>query len=111
MSDELDPGLKRLFAETAGHPADEAFVTVVTARTSRERRLTMLVRPLAGGLVAAAAAAALAMTLGLVLNQGRAVIGPLVSSSPLGWVAGLALVFAGAVCVRSLAPVFTRMRG
>ena len=46
MSNELDPGLKRLFAETAEHPADEAFVSAVTARTSREGRIALSGVPL-----------------------------------------------------------------
>ena len=110
MNDELDPGLRRLFAETAESPADEAFVAGVTARTSRERRVMLVLRPLAGGLLLAVILAALATGLGVALNQSRAVIAPLVSASPAGWAAGLALAFAGAVLVRTLAPVFARVR-
>jgi hypothetical protein len=110
MNDELDPGLKRLFAETAEHPADEAFVSAVTKRTSRERRIVMLLRPLAAGLLAALILGALAAGLGVALNEGRSVVADVVTSSPIGWAAGLALAFAGAVLVRSLAPVVARMR-
>ena len=105
MNNELDPGLRRLFAETAEAPADEAFVAAVTARTSRERRVMMFVRPLAAGLLLSLILAALATGLGVALNQSRAVIAPLVSASPAGWAAGLALAFAGVVLFRTLAPV------
>ena len=105
MNDQLDPGLRRLFAETAEAPADEAFVAAVTSRTSHERRIMMLLRPLAGGLLLAVVLASLATGLGVVLNQSRAVIAPLISASPVGWAAGLALALAGAVLVRTLAPV------
>ncbi|HEX4096034.1 MAG TPA: hypothetical protein VHX64_04855 [Caulobacteraceae bacterium] len=110
MNDELDPGLKRLFAETAEHPADEAFVSAVTRRTSRERRIIMLLRPLAAGLLAALILGALAMGLAVALNEGRSVVADVAPSWPIGWTAGLALAFAGAVLVRSLAPVVARMR-
>lgn len=110
MNNELDPGLRRLFAKTAEHPADEAFVAVVTARTSRERRIMMVVQPLARGVIAAVIFAVLATALGLAFNQGQAVVAAVVSSSPVGWVAGLALAFAGAVCVRTLGPVLARLR-
>lgn len=105
MNDELDPGLRRLFAETAEYPADESFVVAVSARTSHERRIMMVVRPLVRGLIAAAVLAVLATALGLAVNQGQIVIAAAVSSSPLGWVAGLALALAGAVCALALAPV------
>jgi hypothetical protein len=111
MNDELDPGLKRLFAETAEPPADEAFVAAVTRRTSRERRLMMLLRPLAGGLLASAVLAVLATVLGLALSESQAAIADVVNASPVGWIAGLALVLAGVVCVRSLAPLFRMSRG
>ena len=107
---ETDPGLRRLFAETAEHPADEAFVVGVTVRTSRERRIMMVVRPLVRGLVAAAVLAILATALGLAFEHGQGVITAVVSTSPLGWVAGLALVFAGGVCVRALSPVVRLVR-
>ena len=110
MNDELDPGLRRLFAATAENPADEAFVAGVTARTSLERRIMSVLRPLAGGLLLAVSLAALATGLGVALNQSRAVIAPLVSASPVGLAAGLALAFAGVVLFRTLAPVFTQMR-
>ncbi len=107
---ELDPGLRRLFAETAEAPADEAFVAAVSARTSRQRRIMMFVRPLLRGLFAATVLAILATALGLAFNQGQAVIAALVSSSPLGWVAGLALALAGVVCVRALSPLAKLVR-
>ncbi len=105
MNDELDPGLRRLFAETAEYPADEAFVATVSARTSRERRIMMVLRPLVRGLIAAAILAVLATALGLAFTQGQVAITAVVGSSPLGWVVGLALALAGAVCVGALAPV------
>jgi hypothetical protein len=111
MNDELDPGLKRLFAETAEPPADEAFVTAVSHRTSSERRILMVARALAGGLIATLVIAALATGLGIALNESRAVVADLVDSSPMGWTAGLALVFSGAVLVRTLSPVVARIRG
>ena len=110
MNDELDPGLRRLFASTAETPADEAFVAAVTARTSREGRIMSVLRPLAGGLLLAVSLAALAIGLGVVLNQSRAVIAPLVNASPVGLAAGLALAFAGMVCVRTLTPIFRLVR-
>ena len=110
MNDQLDPGLRRLFAETAEAPADEAFVAAVTARTSRERRIMSVLRPLAGGLLLAVSLAALATGLGVALNQSRAVIAPLVSASPAGLAAGLALAFAAAVCARTLTPIFRLVR-
>ncbi len=110
MNDELDPGLRRLFAETAEHPADEAFVTAVTARTSRERRIMMVVRPLARSLVAAAILAVLATALGLAFEHGQPALTAVLGASPIGWVAGLALAFAGAVCVRALSPLVRLVR-
>ena len=110
MNDELDPGLRRLFAETAGSPADESFVAAVAVRTSRERRVMMIVRPLVGGLFAAAILGVLATALGLVFEHGQAAVTAVVNASPLGWVAGLALALAGAVCVRALAPVARLVR-
>ena len=98
MSDELDPGLKRLFASTAEHPADEAFVQAVSSRTSRGRWLALI----APGLAAAFAFAMAAIVFGLVLDQSAKVITPLVAASPAGRAAGLGLVVAGAVCVRLL---------
>ncbi len=110
MNDELDPGLRRLFAETAEHPADEAFVAGVTAVTSRERRIMMIVRPLVRGLILAAVLAILATAMGLAFNQGQAVIAAVVNASPIGWVAGLALALAGVVLVRALGPVLRLVR-
>lgn len=110
MNDELDPCLKRLFAETAEHPADEAFVAMVSRTTSRRRRLMALVRALGGGLLLAVVVAALASGLGVALNQSRVMISAVIGPSPIGWVAGLALAFAGAVLVRTLAPVVSRIR-
>ena len=105
MTNELDPGLRRLFAETAEAPADEAFVTAVAARTSRERRLMLVVRPLVGGLVLALVLAAVSTALGLAISQSQGMISALVSASPLGWICGLALAFAGVVVVRTLGPL------
>jgi hypothetical protein len=105
MSDEFDPGLRRLFAETAEAPADEAFVAAVTKRTSRERRFMMVARPLAAGLVLAMILAVLATGLGLALRLSQGAIMALVTSSPLGWIAGLALAFAGLVVVRTVGPL------
>ena len=104
MSDELDPGLRRLFASTAESPADEAFVAAVTATTSRERRLRMLGRVLAG-FVLGAAILALATSLLPTLNQGVGAVTALVTTSPAGMAAGLAIALAAFVCVRTLAPL------
>lgn len=109
MNDEHDLGLSRLFAETSESPADEAFVAGVSARTSRERRILLVVRPLVVALVGALIIAALATGLGLVVNQARPLIA-LLASSPQGWVCSLALAFAGIVVVRTLAPVVRSMR-
>jgi hypothetical protein len=98
MNDELDPGLRRLFASTSEAPADEAFVEAVAARTSRGRWIALI----APGLLAAFVVAAAAIALGLVLLQSARVITPLVNASPAGWAAGLGLVLAGAVCVRTV---------
>ena len=109
MSDELDPGLRRLFAETADSPADEAFVGAVTARTSRERKLGLVARTLIG--VAALALLALfAAVLAPMLEKSAGSVTALVTASPAGWAAGLALALAGAVCVRTLAPLLPRLR-
>jgi len=105
MSDELDPGLRRLFAATAEHPADEAFVADVTATTERQRRAISLRPALRDALRDGAFAGALAAGIGLVLNQASAPIAALVNASPLGWAAGLTLVAAGVVCVRVIAPL------
>jgi hypothetical protein len=99
MNDALDPDLRRLFAATADHPADEAFVAAVTAQT-RPRR-PMLLRTLWGSAVVVALAAGL----GLAASQASTLIGPLVSGSPVGWGVGLALAGAGALCVRVLGPL------
>ncbi len=104
MSDELDPGLKRLFAATAEAPADEAFVQGVAARTARERRLGLLPRILIGIAVAVLLALSAAV-LAPMLETSAGSIAALVSSSPVGWAAGLALALAGAICARALAPV------
>jgi len=104
MSNELDPGLKRLFAETAEHPADEAFVSAVTARTSREGRIALIVWRLAPAVVGAAALGAL----GLALDQGAPLITSLVSASPAGYANGLGLAVAGLVCFRLLASLVMR---
>lgn len=103
MSDELDPVLKRLFAETAEHPADEAFVAVVTARTARAGRLG-LARPVGAALVGAVGVAALALGLGLAVSQ----IAPVLNASPMGTAAALALVLAGLVYGRLLTPLLWR---
>jgi len=105
MSDELDPGLRRLFAATAEHPADEAFVAAATARAARERRLGALGRALAGALLSALILAAVTTGLGTAMNLGLNAIGALTTASPAGWAAGLALVLAVAVCARALAPL------
>lgn len=109
MSDELDPGLRRLFASTAEAPADEAFVAAVTGRTTRAKRLRLVGRALAGALIVVVLAVAGSMLVPL-LNQGAAAIGILTTSSPLGVAAGVALTIAGVVCVRALGPLLGRMR-
>ena len=108
MSDELDPGLRRLFAETAEHPADEAFVAAVTERTAHEPRIGLTVRRLAAGSASALALGAVAAGVGLALQQGSQVIMPLLSASPVGMAAGLGLAVAGLVCFRLLAPLTQR---
>ncbi len=105
MSDELDPGLKRLFAQTAEYPADDAFVSAVTARTARESRIALIARRLAPTLGAAVTLGVLASVLGLVLDQSAKVIAPLLTASPVGLAAGLGLAVAGLVCFRLLAPL------
>ena len=105
MTDELDPGLRRLFASTAESPADEAFIVGVTAKTSRERRLLLLGRALAGGLLLAVIVAAAGTGLVAALNQGVGAVTVLVITSPTGWAAGLALALAVVVCVRTLKPL------
>jgi hypothetical protein len=107
MNDELDPGLKRLFAETAEHPADDAFVAAVTARTSRERFSPALQRLMAGALYAVILGV-LAAGLGRLLEESFKVIAPLLTASPVGQAAALALAVAGAVCFRLLAPLAAR---
>jgi hypothetical protein len=108
MSDELDPGLKRLFAETAEHPADDAFVAAVARRTASEPRIGLAVRRMAAGSLSALAFGAVAAGLGLALQQGSRVIMPLLSASPMGMAAGLGLAVAGLVCFRLLAPLAQR---
>ena len=110
MSDDLDPGLRRMFAATAEAPADEVFVAGVTARTSRERWLVLLGRAVAGVLLAAVIFWALTAVLAPALILVSGSVAALVSASPFGWVVGLALTLAGVVCVRTLAPLVTRMR-
>jgi len=108
MSDELDPGLRRLFAETADDPADEAFVAAVTARTATEPRIGLTVRRLTAGSLPALTLGAVAAGLGLALQQGSRMITPLMSGSPVGMAAGLALAVAGLICFRLLAPLAQR---
>ena len=110
MSDELDPGLRRLFAATAEAPADEAFVAAVSARTRRERRLALLGRVLAGALIVALVFAAAAAGLASALNQSLGAVASVLSASSVGWAAGLSLALAGVVCVRTLAPLMARIR-
>jgi hypothetical protein len=105
MSDELAPGLRRLFAETAEHPADEAFVSAVTARTSQQRLIALIARGMAGPFIFAVVLGAMATALGLVLDLSAKVITPLVDASPTGLAAGLGLAIAGVVCFRLLAPL------
>jgi len=99
MNDELDPDLRRLFAATADHPADEAFVAAVAAHTPPRRPI--LLHALSG----AAVVIALSIGLGLAASQVSALIGPLMNGSPVGWAAGLALALAGAAGVRVLGPL------
>jgi hypothetical protein len=108
MSEDLDPQLRRLFAETAEHPADEAFVQSVAARTQRERHLGPAVRRLAAASLPALALGAVAAGLGLAAQQSFTVVAPLLTASPTGMAASLALVAAGVVCFRLLAPLVTR---
>jgi hypothetical protein len=102
MNDELDPGLRRLFAATADYPADEAFVAEVTAKT-------VGLRPTGHGMPAAlvrgAVVGVLAAALGLALAEAAGPITSLVTATPFGPVTGLALLAAGFVCVRALAPL------
>ena len=100
MKDELDPDLRRLFAATSDYPADEAFVAAVALKTARRRPGVLSHALLTGAVVAALAAG-----LGLALHQVANWIGPLATASPFGYVAGLALVVAGAACVRVLTPM------
>jgi hypothetical protein len=109
MSDDLDPGLRRLFAETAEYPADEAFVAAVTQRTANAPRIGPAVRRLAAGSVSALTLGAVAAGLGLALQQGAGVIMPLLNASPVGMAAGLGLAVAGLVCFRLLAPLARRL--
>ena len=101
MSDELDPGLRRLFASTGQSPADEAFVAEVAARTSRENAWVTAGRAAFAALVFAV----LAMGLRFAVIQGASVVSAFVSVPPLGWAAGMALVLAGVIGVRALAPL------
>ena len=99
MTDEHDPDLRRLFASTAEHPADEAFVAAVTARTAHARRFGPLARRLASGFGLAVAFSVAAATLGLSAR----VITPLLDATPMGLATALSLVVAGVVCLRLLA--------
>jgi hypothetical protein len=108
MSDELDPRLKRLFAETAEHPADEAFVEAVAARTQRERHVGLAAGRLAAAALPALTLGVVAAALGLAAQQSFTVVAPLLTASPTGMAASLALAAAGVVCFRLLAPLATR---
>ncbi len=108
MSEDLDPGLRRLFAETAEHPADDAFVAAVTTRTVHDPRIGLTFGRLAAGSLSALALAAAAAGLGLALQKGSQVILPLLDASPTGMAAGLGLAAAGFVCFRLLAPLVQR---
>src|SRR5690348_4995451 len=108
MSDELDPHLRRLFAETAEHPADETFVEAVAAATARQGRLSPSLRPLAGAARSAATLVAAAAVAGLALQQSFPVIAPLLTASPAGVAASLGLVVAGLACLLALAPLAGR---
>ena len=110
MSDELDPGLRRLFAETAEHPADEAFVSAVTNRTSREGLFVLITRRLAPAIVPIVAPVALAATLALVAGLSAGLITPLVDASPAGLAAGLGFAIAGVICFRLLSPLVSPRR-
>ena len=104
MSDEIDPGLRRLFAATAEEPADEAFVVAVSGRTSRLRRLTTFGWGLAL-VLAAVALATLAAAFGAAIGRAAPAlvqVGAVLAASPVGWAAALALTAAGAVCARAL---------
>jgi hypothetical protein len=114
MSDDLDPGLKRLFALTAEPPADEAFVAAVEARTSRERLVSMALRGLGLTLALALGVAILAIAFRLVAGEGAAALGPLAASlaaTGYGSIAALGLVIAAAVCGRALHQVIAGWRG
>jgi len=104
MSNELDPGLRRLFASTAERPADEAFVSAVAARTAGLNWRAPIVRGLATALFLAVAAAGL----GLVVDQGARAILPLLNPSPASGAVGLGLVIAGVICFRLLEPLVSR---
>jgi len=106
MNDELDPDLRRLFAATADYPADDAFLASVAAKTAPRRPM---LRALAAALPASAVVIALALGLGVAIDQASAWIAPLVNGSPFGWAAGLALAAAGVVCFRLLAPLADRL--
>ena len=69
MSDALDPGLKRMFAEAADSPADEAFVAGVKRGMAPRPWLAWLgpIQAAAGVVVAATILALLAPWLGLAL--------------------------------------------
>ena len=101
MTDELDPGLRRLFAATAEDPADEAFVAEATARTARRRRLAMI-----GWALGLLALAAVATALAPVIGRAAAVpiqFSAALLATPFGWAAALALTVAGALAARALA--------
>jgi hypothetical protein len=99
MNNELDPDLRRLFAATADYPADEAFVAAVSAQTARRRPIAL------ASLSGPALVIALAGGLGLAASQALPLIAPLFDGSPVGWIVGLALAGAGAVCFRIFGPL------
>jgi hypothetical protein len=105
MSDDLDPGLKRLFALTAEHPSDEAFVARAASSARRERLASTVLRGLGLALALALLAAVLAIAFRLVAVEGAAVFGQLaasLASTPFGALGALGLLIAGAVCWRAL---------
>ena len=74
MSDALDPGLKRMFAEAADSPADEAFVAGVKRGMAPRPWLAWLgpMQAAAGVVVAATILALLAPWLGVAVAIGAA---------------------------------------
>jgi hypothetical protein len=105
MSDQIDPGLKRLFVATAEEPSDEVFVAAVGARTSRLRRLAAIGWGLSL-VVAVAVLAVIAPTFAAAISRPAGALGQIpaaLSATPFGSIATLALFAAGALCVRALA--------